>query len=162
MTFFKESEDHKKIKQFVDTVINSSELSDNEKIEVARKISESVKPFGHKELGFNMLVRDFGNENIGVKNARIYKAYDQIEIDLNNPGNNDEERGENHVTIMPMTDKKGNIKDIRIHVHRDDMEYYFDEPPGIDVIVLKRNDQPTDKELLEKINKKKAEKEGKP
>lgn len=156
MAFYKESKKQEKIKEFVDAVINSPELDDHEKIEVARKISETTNHFGHKDLGFDMLVRDFGDEQIAVKNARIYKAHDHIEIDLNNPGKSEEARGSNYVNITPMADKKGNIKDIRIRVHRDDMKYYFDEPPGIDVIVLKRNDQPTDKQLWEKINKEKS------
>lgn len=145
MLHWKQSKDPKKIKRYADIILKGTDLEEIEKIEVARKILESAK-FHHKEPGFNIMVRDDGDEKIGVINAGIDKDYDHITIYIRNPGTDLEQMGDNWVSIYPITNKKGEVIDIRTRFHLDD-NYYFDESPGCDVIVVKRDDQKPDAEL---------------
>jgi hypothetical protein len=149
MLMFKESKDKQKIKNIVDGILSNKSLTKDEMCEIARKIilkSES----NIKEVGFNISVRDFGDENTAIKNARIHKGYDSIEIDLRNSDKNDGSEGDNYITITPhKVAKNGRINDVRLIFRKDD-NYYFDDPPNCDVIVVKHRSEPTDADIIAK------------
>lgn len=149
MPMFKESKDKEKIKSIVEGILNNKTLTKDEMCEIARKITTGAEP-GIKEVGFNITVRDFGDENLAVKNARIHKGYSDIVIDLRNSDHYDGSEGENYVRISPYkVTKKGQINDVRVFFNKDD-RYYFDDPPNCDVIVVKHRSEPTDADIIAK------------
>jgi hypothetical protein len=141
----------KKVKKISDAIIKDTTLTKGDLFAIATKITASTE--GIKDYGHNITVRDFGDENIAVKNAGINKGFDEIDIYLNNPGN---DAGENRVLIYPETNKKGKIKEFRVVVRAGD-DYYYDESSNQNLIIVKHLKEPTDYEIESKRYKPKHE-----
>jgi len=90
-----------------------------------------------EELGHGFAVHEPGPE---IEKIRIWKVTDHLSIELR-PSNM-------YINIYPV-EKDGRLVDLRIVARLDD-DYYVDEPPSSDVMVIKHESEPTDKELLAK------------
>lgn len=132
------------VNRIVKEIAKNRSLERGDLFEIAKRLQALSQP-GIKDIGYNVSVRDYGDENIAVKNARIHKGYSEITIDF--PNSKDDDCAENSLSIhLEKVTKSGKVKDLRVLFHKDD-EYYFDAPPGVDVIVVKHKKEKPDAEI---------------